>query len=513
MVKKVSTSRSFITLSGITIVEKIIGFLYQAVIAAAIGANIITDCYFSTFELLTLIDYSIIAAMAVALLRQYTSILINDGKAKGEYFLSNVRSIIFPLMILLSIILFSLSRPITFLIAPTYDDTSRDMLATNIRWMSFVPVIFSYVTFYLVVLRQQGKFAIVGLKSFFINAIGFVAIGVFLIIKPDDSVVLCLGYNAAMLIYTAVGFIATRKNIKIRWCKPQYNDEVKTFIKMWLPLIISNGIVRISLMVDRVISTSVGEGGVTCLSYSQMLFYFIEGLFVTNISTILLSDFTNLVAKKDHKKINSKIKNAISTMIIILMPITIISIIYSNDIVKIVFGHGKFGSQDVKRVAGLLLFYAIGFVPSVISNIYMQVMYSFARAKNAMYISVFSIIINIISSLVFVYKIGLSGVAIGTSISYVVSGFLYYYYAKKDLVDYKSALRSKTTIHVLIGSIVCFATVYLIHSTIKINGILSFIIATGLSGLLYLIILLVLGNEIIKKYYNIIKKHIFNTKG
>lgn len=68
--KQSSTSKSFITISGITIIEKLIGFVYQAVNAAVIGANIITDCYFSTLELLTLIDYSLIAAMAVALLKQ-----------------------------------------------------------------------------------------------------------------------------------------------------------------------------------------------------------------------------------------------------------------------------------------------------------------------------------------------------------------------------------------------------------------------------------------------------------
>lgn len=503
--KQNSISKSFITLSGITIVEKIIGFIYQAVIAAAVGANIITDCYFSTFELLSLIDYSIIAAMAVALLKQYTTILVKD-KLEGAKFLSNIRSIVLPAITLLSVMLFCFARPITYILAPSYTDAERSMLVQNIHWMSLVPTICAHVTFYLVVLRQQGKFAIVGLKSFFINVVGFMAIGVFIIIQPNNSIVLCLGYNCAMITYSSMAYFATRKTCPISWCKPVMNDDVKRFVRMWLPLIISNGIVRISLMVDRVISTTVGEGGATCLSYSQMLFHFIEGLFVTNISTILLSDFTNLVAQKDYDKINYKINNAISNMVIILIPISIISVVYSFDIVDIVFGHGRFDEYNVARVAGLLLFYAIGFVPSVVSNIFMQVHYSFGKAEGTMFISIGAIVINIITSLIFVKVIGLSGVAVGTSISYFVSGILYYIYVKKYLKDYKSVLASKFTIRIIISSGICSAIVLMIHKFIVFNNFVSLVLAT-LGGVgIYITILWMMKEPTIKNFGSIAKR-------
>ena len=127
-------------------------------------------------------------------------------------------------------------------------------------------------------------------------------------------------------------------------------------------------------------------------------------------------------------------------MVIILIPISIISVVYSFDIVDIVFGHGRFDEYNVARVAGLLLFYAIGFVPSVVSNIFMQVHYSFGKAEGTMFISIGAIVINIITSLIFVKVIGLSGVAVGTSISYFVSGILYYIYVKKYLKDYKKCI-------------------------------------------------------------------------
>ncbi len=503
--KQQSTSKSFLMLSAITIVEKIIGFLYQAVIAAAIGANIITDCYFSTFELLTLVDYSIISAMAVALLKQYTALLVNNEEA-GVSFLSNVRSVVMPIVMLLSATIFALAKPLTYILAPSYNDAERSMLEQNIHWMSFVPLLLAFVTFYLVILRQECKFGIVGLKSLFINIVGFVAIGAFLIIKPDNSIVLCLGYNTAMLVYCLVAYLSTRKTRKLNWVKPKIDVNVKNFALMWMPLIISNGIVRISLMVDRVISTTVGEGGVTCLTYSQMLFYFIEGLFVTNISIILLSDFTNLVAQNDSDKINFKINNAVATMIIILIPITVISIIYNYDIVMIVFGHGKFKGDNIGRVADLLMYYAVGFVPSVISNIFRQVQYSLGKAQVAMMISIVSIGVNIASSLVFVQYMGLSGVALGTAVSYFISGTLNYIYASRNLKGYKSVFSLRFCLRIIVSSALCVGTVHVLHKTISINPIISFVTATVIGSSVFLGILWLMKEPAINNLGTIVKR-------
>ena len=63
MHKEKSTLHSFSLLAGITIIEKIIAFVFEAIIAAVIETNIITDGYFTSAELFTLIDTAFLSAI------------------------------------------------------------------------------------------------------------------------------------------------------------------------------------------------------------------------------------------------------------------------------------------------------------------------------------------------------------------------------------------------------------------------------------------------------------------
>ena len=501
-----STSKSFVMLSGLTIAEKILGFLLQAAIASVMGATIITDCYYATFELTTLIDMTLVVAIIVVLLKQYADQLAQNGRMAADTFLSNARMIILPAVVGLCALIFLLARPVSFVLAPRYDETSRALLVKNIRLLSFLPAISTFSAFYLVILRQNKKFLVVGTKSLLINLGCFAGLGAYMILDAHSATPLCIAYNIGFAFFCLVTFLSSRKYGRLRPVKPAWTPEMRTFTKMLFPLVISNGVVRISLLVDRIISSLLGEGAVTCLTYAHMLSYLVEGVFIINISTVLLSDFVNLVAGGETEKINNKIETSLTAMIMLLVPVSIISVLCSRDIVAVVFGHGNFTDHEVSRVAGLLVFYAVGFVPAVISNIYMQVHYAFGKTATAMRFSIISIVSNIVLSLLLAWKIGLPGIAVGTAISYVISAVLYGFHTKKLLPTYSGGIKLGFLVKLVISSVICAAAVFAVQRFLPLGHLLTFAAATVLGGGLFFLSLILMREPAVMRLLKTLKK-------
>ena len=264
---------------------------------------------------------------------------------------------------------------------------------------------------------------------------------------------------------------------------------------MLIPLVISNGILKVSMMIDKIICSTVGEGAVSCLTYSHTLYYFVEALFVTNLSTILLSDFNELSSKGLKKEIAQKMSRTLSIMTLALMPITIITIIYRYDIVEIVFMRGTFMESDVFRVGNLIMIYSIGFVPSVISNIYMQVYYAEGKTNITMKYSLISIGINITASVLLSQFIGLNGIAIGTVVSVMLSIVLYKRRMHEYVTEYIGFIDLHKLYKLLLASITTVAITYLIH-TFAENTLLSFLLAAIIGVSTFISIMVATKDEI-----------------
>ena len=498
MTNKASISKSFAILSIITIIEKVLSFVYQAMIAGLIGANSIADAYFTATEFFVLIDSTLLSALVIVLLNSYTKKVTEDGLAVADKFLVNIVRISFPLTVIISMLVFVFSNPLTYIIGPGYDTGGRAILNADLKYMALVPVFLSITSVCLAILRREKKFFIVGLKSMFLSTSGILFVLIAHYTSFPKTNILCFGYVVAYFLYMITVCIATRKHKIISWGLPKWGMDEKKFVKMLIPIVVSNGIFKVSMMIDKVICSTVGEGAVSCLTYSQTLYYFVEALFVINLSTVLLSDFNELSASGRKEEMAHKIAKSISVIILLLIPITVVTIIYRYDIVRIVFMRGTFQETDVKRVGNLIMMYSLGFVPSVVSNIYMHVHYAEGKTSITMKYSLTSIGVNIFFSILLAHFIGLSGIAIGTVLSILMSVLLYKKSIRKLIPEYHGFMSPLKFVKLISATSICAIMIYVMHCGIKVP-IVSFIIGS-ISGLgVFLFILFVEKEESIRE--------------
>ena len=106
-------------------------------------------------------------------------------------------------------------------------------------------------------------------------------------------------------------------------------------------------------------------------------------------------------------------------------------VLASDEIITSLFGYGSFNSDSVTNTAIALTFFAFGVPAFSILKIFSN--YFFARndTKTPFYLSVISVILNILISVSFFNKLGFVIIPIATSISSWINVFLHYYFIKK----------------------------------------------------------------------------------
>ena len=509
--KHKTTIKSFSLLAGITIFEKIIAFVFEAVIAAMLGASIITDGYFTAAELFTLIDAAFVSGLTVVALNRFTLHVKTENETRGFEVLSELQSFYLPLMLLLSVLIFSLARPLSFVVAPGYSEEARQVVVRCIHVMAPVPFIVCITAIGMAVLRQKKAFAVTGLKSLFISVVGIASVLLFGRGQVKNADLLSIAYVISIASYCILISFMVRKYGRIRLHRPVFTQDLQATLKMILPLMASYGIGRMALMVDKIVASTLAEGSVSCLTYAHSLYKVVCAIFITNLSTIILTDFNDYCAQKNYEKVKESIQRIISTMTLLLIPITIVTLFNSNEIAHIVYQRGNFTQESTALVGSVLVFYALNFIPAMVQSVYNQVFYAFGDTVSPMWMALLNVVLNLGLSIPLMMALGLPGVAIGTLCSTLITVQIKRAILRKHLKNYTFAYTKLFLLKTLPAVIACLAVTVVIVLLVH-NPLLSFALSVLSAFCVFFLVLFLLKEEICVSYYQTIMKKIRKNK-
>ena len=137
--------------------EKVLAFVYQAIVAAVLGAGVVTDCYFSASQLFDLIDSTVLGALVVVGLNRYATICEEKDENAGHKFRSSLNSLLTIVMAGLAVLTFIFAEPFSHLIAPGFDAAARPELVKCIRILCVIPPIMVLATIAQGLLRQVNN--------------------------------------------------------------------------------------------------------------------------------------------------------------------------------------------------------------------------------------------------------------------------------------------------------------------------------------------------------------------
>lgn len=275
------------------------------------------------------------------------------------------------------------------------------------------------------------------------------------------------------------------------------DEELKKMLKIFIPTMFSSGLYQVSLLTDSIISSNLGQGKISILTYSNTIMSMINMLLVGNIMTYIYPRITKSIHEDDNQKRLFDYSIFFSGIMCIIV---VGFVIVGKEGITFLFERGRFDSSITHIVYMCVFIYIIGLPINVIRDTIYRYFYARGNTKTTFINSLFASIINIVISIILSYFIGLYGVVLGTVITSVYSlttiliRFKKQYgmnFDKKYVIIENSKILFVTLM--VVGVIIVLKNIFTLYS-----NILSILVWGSLSVILYILGLLMVKSKVYK---------------
>ena len=433
------------TFSFFTIISRLLGYVRDILIAIFLGAGLLADVFFVAFRIPnTFRRLFSEGTFNAAFIPSYSSLL--DNKKESQKFSNNIFNLLIVGLFFLVLVVEILMPLFIFLIAPGFDgDYQKVELAITLTRITLPFLIFiSLASFFSAILNSHNKFAIASATPIILNIL---LIGVLLFGKIlNDQLVYYLSY--AVTISGILQFIFLYFFVK-KYFSPKINlsfkidNKVKLFFKKLLPSIFSSGVTQINILVGTIIA-SFQASAVSYLYYADRIYQINLAIAGIAIGTVILPQLSKHIQGDKKEKINSIQNKALELSLFLSIPAAIALLIASEEIISSLFGYGSFDELSVKNSAKALFYFAIGLPAFSLIKVFSTFFFARHNTKIPFYISLSSVMLNILISIFFFKEIGFIIIPIATTISSWFNAILLFIFLKiKNLFNFNLVFISR----------------------------------------------------------------------
>ena len=443
------------TFSFFTIISRLLGYLRDILIAIFLGVGPLADAFFVAFRIPnTFRRLFSEGTFNAAFVPSYASEIAN-GREQSDKFANNVFNLLILSLFFIVLLIEILMPAFVYLIAPGFNDDIEKMeLAINLTRITFPFLFFvSLSSFFSAILNSHNRFAIASAAPIILNILLLAVLFCAKIL--NDRLVFYLSY--AVTLSGIVQFIFLYIFVK-KFYLPKFSfkfkidKKINKFFKKLLPSIFSSGVTQINILVGTIIA-SFQASAVSYLYYADRIYQINLAIAGVAIGTVILPQLSKYIQEEKLDKILLIQNKALELSLFLSIPATIALVIASEQIISALFGYGSFDEAGVINSARALFYFALGLPAFSLIKVFSSFFFARDNTKTPFYISLISVLLNIIISVAFFNKIGFIIIPIATTISSWTNSFLLFVFLKKNKLFFFNKSFLSKFIRIMISSI------------------------------------------------------------
>ena len=181
-----------------------------------------------------------------------------------------------------------------------------------------------------------------------------------------------------------------------------------------------------SLLVDQSMATWLGPGSVSILNYGNKFVAVLIGTISLGLTTAVFPHFSRLAAKGDGQAIGQTLKRLVTTILLASIPLTILLMLFSRPIVRLLFERGAMNSETAAAIALVQICYLLQLPIYIVGVIGTRILMALGHGRLIFRIAGMNLVVNVLGNIVFSKLFGTCGIALSTSCVYLFSGILVY---------------------------------------------------------------------------------------
>ena len=427
------------TFSFFTIISRVLGYLRDILIAIFLGTSFLADVFFVAFRIPnTFRRLFAEGTFNAAFVPSYSSEIVKK-KGNSKKFANEVFNFLFLILLVLVLVMQIFMPAFVSLIAPGFiDDNEKMNLAINLTRIT-IPflLLVSLASFFSAILNTHNRFAETAAAPIILNIVLIIILflGKFL----NDNLVYYLSYGVTLagLLQLMFLYFFVRKYYQLKFkIRFKVSKKVKIFFNKLLPSIFSSGVTQINILVGTIIA-SFQASAVSYLYYADRIYQINLAIAGIAIGVVVLPQLSKHISNKNKKKIDLIQNKALELSLFLSLPASIGLLIASDEIISALFGYGQFSESSALNSAKALYFFSLGLPAFAMIKVFSNFFFANHDTKTPFYISLVSVILNILISIYFFRSIGFIIIPIATSISsWFNSIILFFLLRKRNLFSF-----------------------------------------------------------------------------
>lgn len=411
--------KAFTTISGLTLLSRLLGFVRDKLIANYLGAGSMADIWTVVFRLPNLFRRIFgEGAFNSAFVPMYSGRLDDKTSNKeADEFAGKTMSLMIWLLLGISLLCFVFMGPIISTIATGFSGEQLETTVSLSRITIFYLVFVCLVAAFSGVMNSRNSFGPPAFAYTLLNVVFLVAL-IFIVPKSDNPISV-LAWSTIISGVIQLGFIVfscLKRGIRIPLSFPKIDGDMKRLGALMIPGLASAGIQQLNLLVGQSVA-SHQTGGNASIYYSDRINQLPLGLIGVAIGVILLPEITKFLKKNELGNARNSLSHGMEVALFLTLPATIAMMVIPNEIIHAIFVGGKFGSDSVDTAAQCLAAFAIGTPAYILLRVFQPIFFAQEDTKTPMIYTGISALVNIALCWPMFKHYGVQGCALATSIA------------------------------------------------------------------------------------------------
>ncbi len=413
--------KSASTISTITILSRIFGYIRDYRIAFLLGTGDLADAFMLAFRIPNLLRRLVgEGAVNAAVVPVLTGYLTEEKREEAWEFVNAMFTLVTVAMAAVTIAGVLLSPVIVSLYGSGFESTPGKLETTAMLTRIMFPYIalVSLSALAYGVLNSLHRFAAPAFAPVMLNlsiiAFSFFGTGLF----ANTAVALAAGVVAGGVLQIAILIRPLiRSGWRFRFIWNLAHPGVRQVRRIMLPLVFGIGIVQINLFVGIQFASKMAEGSVASLTLADRVMELVLGGYTLALSTAILPLLSRQAATRRLAEMRGTLNLATRMVLFITIPATIGLVLLRHQIVEVLFQHGRFDAQSTSLTAHPLLFYALGLGTISMVKIIIPAFYALKDTSTPVKVGFISMFLNLGLNYAFMGPLQNGGPALATCLA------------------------------------------------------------------------------------------------
>ena len=327
---------------------------------------------------------------------------------------------------------FFFADPLIARMAPGFSAEEVGMTAGLTRMMLVSMIFFAASNVVSSILNALRKFVSYGLAPIFYN-LGII-FGIIVLVPLFGVYGLALGVILGAFLHLAVQIPSLiRAGFHLQPVVGWRHPGVRKILVLMLPRSIGLAIQQLSEFVAKGIGSTLVVGSISVYNFANNLLYFPISVFGISLAVSVFPVFTEVMIRNDHTAFVHHFSKTIRRILVVLVPVSVLTILLRAQIVRLIYGSGRFDWDDTSRTAAALGVFAISLAAQGLIPVLARSFYALKDTVTPVVISLIAFVVNIALSFLLASRWSVSGLAFAFSVAGIVQMIFLYAVLRKRM--------------------------------------------------------------------------------